>query len=124
MPIRPEMRGRYPANWADIAERAKRRAGYRCERCFVRQYAIGWRDDDGTFIETGDDGVIPEGRGKLRIVLTAAHLFDASPENCDDANIGSLCDRCHNIHDARMRGAHASATRRRYKAMRDLFDGQ
>lgn len=50
MPIRPENRDRYPENWPEIRESILKRAGYRCERCGVAQYAVGHRDASGRFV--------------------------------------------------------------------------
>lgn len=43
MPIRPENRGRYPAQWKAISLAARERAGWRCQHsgCRARQYAVG-----------------------------------------------------------------------------------
>jgi len=43
MPIKPENRSRYPADWPAIRERILLRAGYTCEHpgCMARQYAVG-----------------------------------------------------------------------------------
>jgi hypothetical protein len=46
MPVKPENRDRYPANWKQISLEAKERAGWRCqhEDCGAHQYAVGrWR---------------------------------------------------------------------------------
>ena len=44
MPIKPENRSRYPADWPEVRERILARAGYRCEHpgCMARQYSVGW----------------------------------------------------------------------------------
>lgn len=52
MPIKPENRSRYPANWTEIRAAILERAGHRCEyrdlhgyRCRAQQYAVGhWRE--------------------------------------------------------------------------------
>ena len=51
MPIKPENRSRYPADWP-LRSRFIRhyRAKNRCEFCGVPNYALGYRDSDGTFI--------------------------------------------------------------------------
>ncbi len=43
MPIRPENRVRYPANWAQISASIRERAQHRCEwpGCGAQQYAVG-----------------------------------------------------------------------------------
>ena len=124
MPIKPELRERYPADWESRGAELRIAAGNRCqtENCGLLDGAVGWRDDDGLFIEAAEpDAVIPDGRSLIRIVLTVAHLYDSRPENCSPRNLALFCQRCHNTWDARMRGQHASATRRERKAIGDLF---
>lgn len=140
MPIRPENRDRYPRDWPEISARIRQRAGNRCEECGVKNYALGGRDEQGTFWEATPKGdkmarlewpepgetwwcsCGPQVRKLriIRIVLTVAHL-DHTPENCADDNLKALCQRCHNRLDAaeRRRGirerAHAAC------AAGDLF---
>ncbi|MYT26091.1 hypothetical protein GTW69_38475 [Streptomyces sp. SID7760] len=92
MPIRPENRGRYPANWPEIsAEIRFARAQGRCE-------CIG-ECGRGTH-----DGRCPNGHGSpaygtgSRVILTTAHL-DHQPENCDPANLRAMCNGCHLHYD-------------------------
>ena len=49
-PIRPENRARYPRDWPAVSARTRTRAGNRCERCGVPNYAVGHRLADGTFV--------------------------------------------------------------------------
>lgn len=101
MPIRPENRDRYPADWAAISKRIREaRAEGRCEcrgEC-----------------RTGHTSRCRARNGKPHpitgstVVLTVAHL-DHTPENCDDANLKAMCNRCHLAYDA----AHHTATARR-----------
>lgn len=49
MPIRPENKHRYPANWPSIRRAILDRAGHRCEWCKVAQYAVGHRSESGAF---------------------------------------------------------------------------
>lgn len=134
MPIRPENRARYPKDWPAISERIRfERAGNRCEFCGVQNYEIGGRTPDGQWHKariTGCDRKPPElgtqwwcdgpnGAHVLRIVriiLTVAHL-DHVPENCADDNLKALCQRCHNLYDAKMRRAGI-----RERAFADQFD--
>lgn len=85
MPIRPEMRARYPSDWA-LRSRFVRfvRAGGRCEWCG----AVHGQPHPVT--------------GSL-VVLTAAHVHDHRPEAASLLNLAALCQRCHNRHDAEMR---------------------
>ena len=85
MPIRPEMRARYPSDWA-LRSRFVRfvRAGGRCEWCG----AVHGQPHPVT--------------GSL-VVLTAAHVHDHRPEAASLLNLAALCQRCHNRHDAERR---------------------
>ena len=53
MPIKPENRGRYPANWKEIRAAILERADNKCEFCGIENYAV---------------------RDGSRVVLTIAHL--------------------------------------------------
>ena len=85
MPIRPENRALYPAEWKAIRARILKRARNRCEWCDVANYSP-----------------IPGKRGP--VVLTIAHL-DHDPTHNDFKNLAALCQRCHNRYDAPMRAA-------------------
>jgi len=130
MPIKPENRHRYPADWPTIRERIRARSGDRCEWCGVENHAIGFRHQDGHFAMLGrtqeDVGVEcaaaeADGIKVIRIVLTVAHVHDSDPGNCSDDNLAHLCQRCHNKHDAPMRRQHAAESRRNRKAIGDMF---
>jgi hypothetical protein len=125
MPIRPENRSRYPANWSAISRQAKERARWCCQRpgCTARQYDLGWwqllrqggwqwqrlsaHDShaqarqaaaDDHFSRYGDGPVPPGELRPIVIVLTTAHL-DHVPEHCDPANLLALCQRHHLAYD-------------------------
>lgn len=85
MPIRPEMRARYPKDWK-IRSRFVRfiRAKGKCEWCGV--------ENGKTHPITGST-----------VVLTTAHIFDHRPEASSLLNLAALCQKCHNHHDAKMR---------------------
>jgi hypothetical protein len=104
MPIRPENRARYPADWPAISARIRfQRAGNRCECA----------GECGT--EHGDrcDAVNrqPHPATRSMVVLTVAHL-NHRPEDCADANLRAMCQRCHNRYDAPMRRAGIRQRRR------------
>lgn len=144
MPIKPENRHLYPGGsttspeWKAIRARILERAGGKCERCGVPNYALGGRRRCGSFhpaLPKGErllrrEWPEPgewwwcEGFGEqlriIRIVLTIAHL-DHDPGNSDDENLQALCQRCHNRHDAEHRRANAAATRRARQAVADLL---
>ena len=145
MPIKPENKKRYPANWKQIRAEILRRAGNRCERCNVRQYGVGhWTDEGFHYVrgnaywdqfmyttshaearEAADDvnGFGDREAPVIVIVLTIAHL-DHTPENCDPSNLQALCQRCHLRHDARHHAANSAKTRRARKMNGELFDAE
>lgn len=59
----------------------------------------------------------------IRIVCTVAHL-DHVPENCDEANLRFLCQRCHLHYDRQHHAETAYASRREGKAASDLFEDE
>lgn len=140
MPIRPENRARYPANWREISARIRQRDGQRCKECGVYNHAWGWRDKAGDFRRVSKRTLrdtwprderftrrppftIQSDNGPLRIieiVLTVAHL-DHQPENCSDENLAAMCQRCHLRYDQAHHAQTAYLTRRAGKARADLF---
>ena len=115
MPIRPENKHRYPADWRKVRGRILDRAGHRCEWCGVPNYAIGGRLSDGSCLtalgvpKPGEwapcgNGSTTERLRIIRIVLTIAHL-DHQPENCDRENLRALCQQCHIRYDEPMKAA-------------------
>jgi hypothetical protein len=99
VPIRPENRHRYPADWK-LRSRFIRfyRARNRCEWC-------------------GAENGKPHPITGSKVVLTVAHVYDDRPEACQLDNLAALCQRCHNRHDMPAR-----ASRRRERL--DLERGQ
>lgn len=98
MPIRPENRDRYPKNWKQIRARILERAHNRCEFCGVENHTMRLNEKTGK---------------EARIVLTIAHL-DHTPENSDPENLRALCQRCHNLYDAK----HRAETRKANKQLK------
>ncbi len=85
MPIRPENRARYPADWKLRSYFVRFvRAGGRCEWCSA---------------EHGK----PHPITGSKVVLTCAHVYDDRPEAAGLLNLAALCQRCHNRHDAKAR---------------------
>lgn len=136
MPIKPENRKLYPANWKEIRARILERDGHRCKFCGVENHDWGMREvvgeNKGVFIvggKTADEAADELYRflGEdspyrlIQIVLTIAHLHDMNPANCADDNLAALCQRCHNAHDREYRQRNAKATR---AAKRDAAAGQ
>lgn len=146
MPIKPENRARYPADWPAVRDRILKRAGYRCEHpgCMARQYSVGWwsaegwpglwrwhaawgqNDNPRTYTEARQMAAelhhdrSEEGPKPIVIVLTIAHL-DHQPENCSDDNLRAMCQRHHLAHDHLHHLASAQATRRARSGMAELF---
>jgi hypothetical protein len=142
MPIRPENRDRYPADWPAISLRVREEAGNQCEKCgapngsLIRRGrdAEGralWRPasatayEDGFCAETGaevpDTGEDTVGWGQcVKVVLTVAHL-NHRPEDCARENLRAWCQRCHNAYDAPMRRAGIAERQRAKAALGDLL---
>jgi len=101
MPILPENRGRYPADWPAISERIRfARALGRCEcRGECGRPMVHLEVDDRCRNVHGQPAY---GTGS-KVVLTTAHL-DHTPENCGDDNLKAMCQGCHLHYD---RGHHA-----------------
>lgn len=121
MPIRPENKHRYPADWPQIRQRILQRARYCCEwpGCTAHHRTLGyWRGQAFVHLPRAlrDAGVdkpctVACVEGPLKIilvVLTIAHL-DHQPENCADDNLRAWCQRHHLSYDA----AHHAVTRYR-----------
>jgi hypothetical protein len=113
MPIRPENRGRYPANWREISAAIRARAGDRCE-------CMG---ECGRGTHTGRcpnrQGQPAYGTGST-VVLTTAHL-DHTPENCAPGNLRSMCQGCHLHYDRHHHAQTAYRTRKAAALTPDLF---
>lgn len=142
MPVKPENKARYPANWGEIRAAILERSGMRCEHpgCRASQYAVGhWhREAAGLFswspcvegaasysaartmaaeffFAQGEEGPKP-----TVIVLTIAHL-NHQPEDCRPENLAALCQRHHLAHDHQHHQANAQATRRARAGTAELF---
>lgn len=134
MPIRPENKSRYPADWPEIRDRILRRALWRCEwpGCEALHRDLGyWLH--GRFVhlpralrdagyKRGDVVACSDGSEIkiIMIVLTIAHL-DHTPENCADDNLRALCQRHHLAYDAEHHKRTAYATRKAAAQTLDLF---
>lgn len=116
MPIKPENRAKYPANWKAIREHIRGRASNRCERCSVSNHAIGYRDWTGAFYhQDGTPGTEflhnAFGIRKIfKIVCTVAHL-NHNPADNRRKNLAFLCQQCHNRHDVQHRAETRRASR-------------
>ena len=140
MPIKPENRARYPANWKAVSLAAKERAGWACVHpgCTAKQYDVGWwsgprwiriwgpcetyqdarqRAADEHFSRFGDE----DGDYKIIvIVLTVAHL-NHQPEDCRPENLAAMCQRHHLAYDHDHHRANAQATRRAKAGTMEMF---
>lgn len=91
MPIRPENKDRYPADWSTVIRpRILARAGNRCEGS--PRYPDCRAENHQPHPVTGS-----------MVVLTIAHL-DHVPENVADDNLRAWCQRCHLTYDAEHHG--------------------
>ncbi len=117
MPIRPENRDRYPADWPAISERIRfTRAQGRCE-CY------------GECRRGSHAGRCPNVHGQpaygtgSKVVLTVAHL-NHTPEDCSEDNLRAMCQGCHLHYDSEHHKQTAARTRREdlEAHMEPLFD--
>lgn len=130
MPIKPENKKRYPADWLDISASIRKRAEKDgvicCEECGIPNYSIGvrwigvwYQAPEGT--KHGDMmRVLGVERKTIRIVLTVAHL-NHKPEDCDPANLKCWCQRCHLAYDKEYHIESARRTRAEKTGQMHLF---
>lgn len=125
MPIHPDNKHRYPADWPAIRLRILSRAHYRCEwpGCRAEHRQLGyWREGQWVRLPRTlrDAGVtkpqtIACADGSdlkvILVVLTIAHL-DHTPENCADDNLRAWCQRHHLGYDAKHHAQSAYMRRR------------
>ena len=101
MPIKPENKDRYPADWKQIRARILKRAKNHCEECGVENGATGYRTPAGAFVCLNSSQIVEYERGQDRattVVLTIGHL-DHQPEHCQPSNLNAWCQRCHLVYD-------------------------
>lgn len=117
---------KYPPEWKQIRAAVLDRACDTCEICGVANYAIGYRNKYGEFVEVEPEqaevDALVDGEKRIKIVLTIAHMDDPDPMNCNPDNLKALCQRCHNRLDAPMRAKNAAKTRLAKKAAGSLFE--
>jgi hypothetical protein len=124
MPIKPENRHRYPANWKQIRARIQVRAGDKCEECGVPNGAYRIRSGPNAGEWTtdpmqGETWICCDEEKVTRIVCTTSHT-NHHAEDVRDENLRFLCQRCHLRHDRQHHIESAYASRRRGKAQ-DMF---
>ncbi|WP_234326323.1 hypothetical protein [Streptomyces sp. NRRL S-337] len=105
MPIRPENRRRYPADWPEISLSIRTgRAGGQCE-------CLGECGRGTHHGRCPNRNARPAYGTGSTVVLTVAHL-DHTPEHCDPANLRAMCQGCHLHYDQDHHRQTAAATRR------------
>jgi len=102
MPVRPENKARYPADWKAVSSAINARADGQCECTGECGLHTGCR--------CGELHGFPAKYAKGKIVLTVAHL-DHQPENCDPSNLKAMCQRCHLRYDRDHHAASMKANR-------------
>ena len=143
MPIKPDLRGFYPIDWAELSRSIRfRRAKGRCERC-SRPHGVtvchlgdgrwydteiaAWRDGEGRTLRTNLPA--PESLPAdfapafTKVYLACAHL-DHDLANNEASNLAALCQRCHMIHDRPHHLARRRITYLMRRALGDLFSGR
>lgn len=125
MPIRPERKHLYPANWkSEIVPMIRARSGDSCEACGVKNKAqiqrhingYNWRyvGSDEVWGIHGTPIVVREPirenlwNKPVKVVLTVAHLNHDETDNRPE-NLEHLCQLHHNRHDAKHRAANRKA---------------
>src|SRR5262245_5130063 len=81
VPILPENRARYPADWPQTRARILARAGNACE-------------GSPAYPDCRAANGAPHPVTSSVVVLTIGHL-DHTPEHCGDENLRAWCQRCH-----------------------------
>lgn len=115
MPIRPENRARYGADWKAFS------AYIRFER------AKGHCECEGECGRGTHAGRCPNRHGEAaygtgsKVVLTTAHLTH-EPECRDEDKVKAMCQGCHLHYDREHHAETAYASRRRGKVVADLFE--
>lgn len=98
MPISPENKKLYPANWkSEIRPRILKRADNKCE-----------------FIHCRAENGKPHPITGSKVVLTIAHMDNKLVDHSDE-NLKALCQRCHNRYDMPFRIANRKARKEREK---------
>lgn len=101
---------RYPKDWKAISARIRERAKGQCE-CVGE---CGLHHAHRCIEANGLPAVFANGK----VVLTTAHL-DHTPENCDDANLKAMCQRCHLRYDTALHIAVGKANREKKREQKE-----
>ena len=108
--------GKYPKNWKQISLAIRERSGGRCEcegECGLHRTTPGPRR---CMERNGESAKWAKGK----IVLTVAHL-NHNPMDCRPMNLKAMCQRCHLRYDHDLHQRNSRETRRKRKAIGDLF---
>lgn len=120
----------YPSNWkSEIKPAILKRANNCCEFCGVENNSYIFRTDDNKWfycddwLNTKNRGVgfyITKGDGRIKIILTIAHL-DHDVTNNDYENLKALCQKCHLNYDKEHHKKNSKQTRNKKKGLQELF---
>lgn len=108
---------KYPANWRQISQSIRERAGNKCEWCGIPNHSsihrlkldpVTWiLHDEWEQLGEADKALY----GKVsKIFLTVSH-YDHDTTHNDPSNLNALCNRCHLNHDAVYHAQNARQTR-------------
>lgn len=150
MPIKPENRAAYPADWDDISLQAKISAGWKCQHrgCTARQYAVGewllqgvranWfehehhgHEEEGAYqlarqraaeLQWATTGDDPEAQAarKIIVIVLTTMHLDHDPTNCNPANLLVACQRHHLQYDQQHHNQSAYMTRMAKRGNQEL----
>lgn len=107
----------YPPDWKTVIRpRILKRDRHRCRVCKVKNYTWGYRDAQGLFhqVQGWDKSkgkTDREGHRIFRVQLQVAHL-DHGLSDHSDANLKTLCARCHVRYDRKVTAPRAGFTLR------------
>jgi hypothetical protein len=112
MPVKPENRHRYPANWKELVELCKQRT--------IADNGRDCCEGSPLFPDCRAENYQPHPDTGGRVVLTTAHVNHVV-EDCSPDNLRRWCNRCHLSHDAQHHAQTAYATRKARANTNDLF---
>lgn len=113
MPIKDKTK--YPGFWKQLSDYIRFiRAGGRCE-CTGE---CGLHTTTGRCVERHNEKAK---FAKGKVILTVAHLNHIESD-CDPKNLKTMCQRCHLRYDTEHHKINSMKTRRKKKAINDLFE--
>ncbi len=126
MPIKPEKKKLYAANWKEIVAVVRKRSNDQCELCGAGNQFIIVRDKQfpaNWLYQAKDMEPIDYYRQPIRVVLTVAHI-NQDPTDNRMVNLLHLCQRCHNRIDLPYRMDNAAKTRGRKTGTKSFLEGK